>query len=202
MKTIQNFLISISVLLVFSQCTKDSDYREFDSTYENITSEYSVYSAILNQGFDKIQRPLVVEQTSNIVQNLSFSADSYPDRIEPEGIVKAIYEDLILQNDTVYVLENKFTIFPKQVQLITSSDLEAAFLVNGVDRGWEAFYKKYPDSGGYIRFSKVGYNNMKTEALVEYSHVYGGLGADGGFVYLKREGFNWILEKFILVWLS
>jgi len=195
-------LVAISALLIFAQCAKDSDDRDLDTTDGKVTSDYSVYSAILNQGFDKIKKPLVVKQTSGTGFSLSFDDDIYEMRIEPEGIGRAIYDEFILQNDTTYVLENKFEIFPREVQLITLSDLEAAFQANGVKVGWEEFYRKYPDSGGYIRFSKIGFNDKKTEALVEYAHVFGGLGADGGFVFLEREDNAWVLKKIIGVWVS
>ena len=145
---------------------------------------------------------MVLQQTSDADKSLSFDKNGYEDRIEPEGIEKEVYDDLILQNDTVYKLKYKFEISPRQVQLITVSDLETAFLVNGVEGGWDEFYKKYPDSGGYIRFSKVGFNSGKTEALVEYAYVYNNLGADGGFVYLERDGSAWVLKKFVSVWAS
>lgn len=201
MKKIKSTLVSFFILLLFVQCSIDSDDESLD-TFDKIDSDYSVYSAILNQGFDRIDKPLVVEQTTDTSQSLSFDDNAYVDRIEPEGIGKAVYNDLIIQNDSIGTLENKFEISPRQVQLITFSDLQAAFLIDDVNGGWDEFYKKYPDSEGYIRFSKVGFNTDKTEALVEYAYVFGNLGADGGFVYLERESSGWILKKFVPVWAS
>lgn len=199
MKKIKTIVACFSILLLFVHCSKDSDKDE--ETLETIDSEYSVYSAILNQGFENLKKPLIVQQTSDLNTSFSLQGDVYEVRIEPEGIEREVFDDLLLKNDTIYELENKFDIAPREAQLITDTELQAIFSDSALS-GWDEFYKEFPDSGGFMRFSRVGFNSDGTEALVEYAYIFGGLGAEGGFVYLQRENQQWSLKKFVLVWLS
>lgn len=198
MKNIKTIFVSIVIVGLMGQCKSDDDI----SIDEDISSEYSVYSAILKQGFPNIKKPLIVQQTSDSKTSIAFHENVYEDRLAPEDIGKEVFVELVLKNNSVDELEDKFAISPRKVQLITRSDLDAAFSVNGTYLGWDEFYKRYPDSGGYIYFSKVGFDSNKAKALVEYGYVFGGLGAEGGFVYLEREGGVWVLKTFVLVWLS
>lgn len=132
MKTVKNVLVSFFAVVLFCQCAKDTGDINVN---EDISSEYSVYSAILNQGFEKIKKPLVVQQTSDVKKSFSFDENVYDDRIAPEGISKEIFDDLLLKNDSVYELENKFDILPRKVKLVATSDLKAVFEIDGAYSG-------------------------------------------------------------------
>jgi len=68
--------------------------------------------------------------------------------------------------------------------------------------GWDAFYQKYPGSGGYTAFSRVGFNATLDQALIYVGNV-GGLLMGAGFYYLleKKDG-EWRLMEQIMVWIS
>ena len=55
--------------------------------------------------------------------------------------------------------------------------------------GWKPFYDKWPDSGGFVRVSAVGFDRTKTRALVYIDHSCGAL-CGGGTHHLleKKEG--------------
>lgn len=54
---------------------------------------------------------------------------------------------------------------------------------------WKTFYDRYPDSGGWIELSAVGFNTEKTVAVVYIGHNCGVLCGGGHFhVLQKREG--------------
>jgi len=57
--------------------------------------------------------------------------------------------------------------------------------------GWKAFYARYPDSGGYIEVSAVGFNAEGTKALVEVSHDCGGLCGGGTYHFLEKRAGKW-----------
>jgi len=55
--------------------------------------------------------------------------------------------------------------------------------------GWEDFYKRYPNSGGWIELSAVGFNADKMAAVVYMGHYCGGLCGGAGFhVPQKKDG--------------
>jgi hypothetical protein len=55
--------------------------------------------------------------------------------------------------------------------------------------GWDNFYKKYPDSGGYVSFSAVGFDNAREHA-VAYMGIRCGMlcGFWGPHFFEKRDG--------------
>lgn len=187
------FMKLIWVVLLFG-CGKTDDEPILTK------NDYEVYSAILDQEFSFIKSPLIMSTTS------AFRVDDkeqiYEGYISPRGVNRDIFDDLISKNDTIYTLENDFEISPRFIEFISREEIESIF-ENDIDLGgWDAFYAKFPDSGGIIRFSRVGYNFQGTKALVEYTYSYHYLGADGGYIYLNRTNGPWVIEALISVWAS
>lgn len=53
------------------------------------------------------------------------------------------------------------------------------------------FYQRYPDSGGFIVVSAVGFDAEKGRAMVHLGSVYGSLGAEWKFFFLTRTNSGW-----------
>jgi hypothetical protein len=68
--------------------------------------------------------------------------------------------------------------------------------------GWSAFFEKYPDSGGYVTFSRVGFNGSGTQALVYVVRMCGGLCGSGCYVFLEKKGGAWQTQRWLVLWLS
>lgn len=68
--------------------------------------------------------------------------------------------------------------------------------------GWKSFYTKYPDAGGIMAFSRVGFNEKRDRALVYSTIGCGWLCGTGHYFLLKREPGKWILEKSRMAWIS
>jgi hypothetical protein len=56
---------------------------------------------------------------------------------------------------------------------------------------WKTFYERYPDSGGYLVFSAVGFNEGKTRALVYIGHHCGNLCGGGTHHFLQKVDDRW-----------
>jgi len=57
--------------------------------------------------------------------------------------------------------------------------------------GWMHFYSLYPSAAGYLEFSRVGFDEVGSQALVYVGHYYGLLGGTGRFVLLRWDGTEW-----------
>lgn len=57
--------------------------------------------------------------------------------------------------------------------------------------GWTTFYDRYPDSGGYMEFSAVGFDPSKTRALVYVAHHCGSLCGGGAHHLLQKVDGRW-----------
>ena len=65
-----------------------------------------------------------------------------------------------------------------------------AFFAKGAGN-WPEFYRRYPDSGGYIELSAVGFDASKTRAMVYVAHHCGGLCGGGSHHLLEKVNGAW-----------
>lgn len=68
--------------------------------------------------------------------------------------------------------------------------------------GWKEFYAKYPDAGGIMAFSRVGFNEKRDRALLYSTIGCGWLCGTGHYHLLKRESGKWVLFKSYMAWIS
>jgi hypothetical protein len=85
-------------------------------------------------------------------------------------------------------------------QFIADAELESLF--KDRRRGWEAFYKKFPNAAGVWSFSLPGYNAQHTEALLSLSHSCGELCGTGHLYLLRKENGIWAVKNRLMLWIS
>jgi hypothetical protein len=66
----------------------------------------------------------------------------------------------------------------------------------------EILNEKYPGSGGYTIFSRVGFNNTLDQAVVYVGQVQGPLMGTGFYNLLEKQGGEWKLMDQIMMWIS
>ena len=77
----------------------------------------------------------------------------------------------------------------KPFVLVSEEQLRTYFGQGG--SGWKAFYKDYPNSGGYLFFSPIGFNANKDIAVLQVNHWCGGLCGSGSFSVLQKKDDEW-----------
>jgi len=77
--------------------------------------------------------------------------------------------------------------------VVPSADIRALFKAPSASPtlGWEGFYEKYPDSGGYMVVSAVGFDPPKRRAMAYVAHSCGGLCGGGTYHFLEKVGGVW-----------
>jgi hypothetical protein len=170
-------MLVLPFLLFQSDAANPSDRSQ---PYEDADA-YEVYSAILPSdwtwGVAKAKMLVIRMQTNGYEMCLRPEAES------KEALREAISEYVKL-NEKPWLLQTRFSI-EKPYDLISFNELKS--LVK--QGGWENFYKRHPNSGGWIELSAVGFNTDKTVAVVYMGHHCGGLCGGGSFhVLQKREG--------------
>ena len=68
--------------------------------------------------------------------------------------------------------------------------------------GWKVFRERYPAAFGVISFSGVGFNEQKTQALVEVGVQADWLAGHGGLALLSRDGAEWTIGSELTLWVS
>jgi hypothetical protein len=205
MRTLKYILFSVFVLTLMTNCSKDDNRNgpEFPlKTSDNLDDlDYRLYSLVLDELFPETENPVIYQATSAFTASLGREyiqsmIDAYPE------MDATVFSDYILVNDTVFYLEDKFNVASKKVSLVSDAEINHIFNTTDINKGWEEFYRRYPDSNGTISFSRIGYSKDKTQAMVEMGNMYASLGGEGRMIFLKSENNEWKITKAIPTWIS
>jgi hypothetical protein len=90
---------------------------------------------------------------------------------------------------------------PHSYRIIANEEVDN-FFKKGVGRGWQEFYKEYPKSAGFWRFSRPGYNSVRDEALLYVVHSCGGLCGTGHLYLLSKQNGQWTVKNRVMLWIS
>ena len=145
---------------------------------------YEVYSAIL-----PLEWPLRDAHAKGlIIQNETkgYEMCLRPEKEWQEKIGPAI-SDYVRSNAKPSLLQPRIKVEVPYL-LIIADELRSAIQT----AGWEGFYQRYPDSGGWMELSAVGFNVNKTVAVVYMGHYCGALCGGGGFHVLEKKDGKWV----------
>ena len=145
---------------------------------------YEVYSTLI-----PLERPLRNAGAKRlIIQNETkgYEMCLRPEKQWEEKIGPAI-SDYVRSNAKPSLLQQRIKI-GVPYRLIMADELKSAIQT----AGWEGFYQRYPDSGGWIELSAVGFNVDKTVAVVYMGHHCGPLCGRGGFHVLEKKDGKWV----------
>jgi hypothetical protein len=87
---------------------------------------------------------------------------------------------------------------PSKFQFVTEREVEAVLR----DAGWSEFNRRYAGSAGFLRFSRVGLDRSRTEALLYFEHRAGLLGGSGGYAVLEHLQGSWQMRTILFIWQS
>jgi hypothetical protein len=145
---------------------------------------YAVYSAILPSEW-----PVRVAHAKSLIiqtETTSYDMCLRPENEWQEKVGPAI-SDYLRVNAKPSLLQPRINI-EIPYQLIPLDKLRSVIKTGG----WEAFYRQYPDSGGWIQLSAVGFNTDKTVAVVYVAHHCGSLCGGGSFHVLEKKDGWWV----------
>ena len=101
---------------------------------------------------------------------------------------KPVVDDFKRQNAQVrFVMPGRDLRVPYVV--VPRKDIMAFFAKGGGN--WPEFHRRYPDSGGYIEVSAVGFDPSKTRGMVYVAHHCGGLCGAGSHHLLEKVNGAW-----------
>lgn len=182
---LKNFSLILMASLLFAQnaaVSKDDHPKPYEDE-----EAYAVYSAII-----PTEWPTTVAKAKTLA--ISRETRGYEMCLRPEGewqgTVGPAISDYVKKNEKPMLLQNNFNL-DVPYQLLTADEVKAAFAAGS----WEGFYKQFPNSGGLMELSAVGFNKGKTVAVVYMGHGCGGLCGGGGFHVLQKKDGKWIPLK-------
>src|SRR5215212_10127331 len=133
---------------------------------------YAVYNAIFakdpQEKVDKARR-LVIQAETNDHDFPGGKDECLKPSPNEEATLRPLINAYKEANKNAQALQRRFDL-PNEYQLVSRESIDALFKDDNLGRGWKDFYAKYPQSGGFIQLSAVGFNADKTLALVYKGH--------------------------------
>jgi hypothetical protein len=146
---------------------------------------YAVYASLFAQGATVPMRygsSLVIQQET--VTNWG----CLPSGRQFEAEWRSVVDNLKRENNGVRTLRpNQSLGLP--YTLVGSADLRR--IIRPPDYSWAEFRRKYPESGGYVQLSAVGFNDAKTRAIVYAAQSCGPECARGSHHVLEKADGSW-----------
>jgi len=189
-------IVILSVLAVLS-CEKDDKKIKPEFPLEQpdkISDEdYDIYSLVINELYSS-ERIVIKQKTETEIyfnnKNPNYNEyfiDMYPDY---DSSLVQTHEEL---NKNSSYLGNQFKSSTKEISLMSTDELYYIFNSQNIDSDWNEFYKDYKNSNGIISFTRIAYNEDRSQAIFEIWRIYASLGGDGYIVYLKKVNGNWTI---------
>ncbi|MBN1782383.1 hypothetical protein JW948_14710 [bacterium] len=165
--------------------------------------EYQIYSGLIESLFMKpsTKHVVVFEKTimSGSVRADSIKSSSLLDFIKKFASSDSteIFRSFIENNQCFSPLNDRQFNLNAEVSLIDRIGLDTVFVNNDINHGWTGFNHQYPDSPGYIMFSRAGYNKNEDKAVVFFVLFCGSWCGEFAYVFLERHGNKWkVVDKY------
>jgi hypothetical protein len=105
---------------------------------------------------------------------------------------RPVVDNFRAANATERIVRAGFPLGPPYI-VVSSAEIKASFrdLPNDSMSSWAGFYKRYPDSGGFMVVSAVGFDAPKKRAMVYMAHSCGLLCGGGTHHLLEKVDGAW-----------
>ncbi len=158
--------------------------------------EYAVYSALIRQnpiGYNLGSSLVVREQT---VADL----DMFERTLENvHRLPTSLVDSYRSRNAAPYTLDPNLDV-EQAYALMPQQEFDQIFRQGG--SVWARFQAEYPEAGGLITFSRVGFNAKEDQALALFGFRCDDLCGAGGLYLLVKEDDNWKVQETLMAWQS
>ena len=201
MKKALLFVVILFVSLVESVAQHNSDVRK--SVESN---EYNIYKVVLKELFIKPDtKQLVIHK---------FTSGEFIGEQQSSQFQLLDRENIPVESETIenYNTLNKESVKLKydfgtstKVNLVTDAELRTILETFKADKSGKAYtdalMKKY-ETTTIIRFSRVGFNKSKNQALLHVGYTCGFVCGQGRYIILSKKNDGWIIKRTVMSWVS
>jgi hypothetical protein len=169
--------------------------------------EYAVYSAFLNSGREGSTLAIIQETKDGAADprnefDAALMRERWNSNQAPPVVPDASLVDSFARVRSLRALLAADRLKVPAERVIHDSDVRSFFTQRPGDLSgaWEAFHKQY--GGGYLIFSRVGFNHDHMQTLLSVSVHCGGLCGTGLYVLLQKVGGDWRPVSQKMTWVS
>jgi hypothetical protein len=186
-------MLALAVTLAWSGCSvraQDAPLKPLDDP-----EAYTVYASLLPNEW-----PVRTANAETLVfeQETGTRRDCMPSGKPLEAEWRPVVDDFRAENASVRMVRPGFALGRPYI-VVPKADIEARLRENPRDP-WPAFYMRYPDSGGFMVVSAVGFNASKDRAMVYMSHECNLLCGGGRYHLLEKVDGAWRAANLPTVW--
>jgi len=185
-------VLLVAVLLLPSVFAAKSPKDSLES------EEYAVYSAIISKNYLKQGIRLVVVTTPTCCEVSKGQKDQVMPLAQNPSAgplpSQETWESYVERNRTSVALRKLFKLNVK-LQIVPYKKIESLFDAILIEEDWKTFYRMFPHSNGYIRFSGAGFNRAG-------AWMRGSLYGEGRYVLLRKKEGRWNVEASVPTWMS
>ena len=170
------------------------------------SSEVEVYAAYINQSAKDIpaNKSLVIESTTELLPNV-LTGDSIAEikTLFPEASETVISNFVRVGASSVpFSIPRRLVLQQISFSIADEENIRKVFENDSLAQAWKQFYDAYPSATGLIRFSRVGIDAEKNQALLYVAHSCGGLCGNGFVVLLQLKWGRWVVVRSEHLWVS
>lgn len=158
--------------------------------------EYEIYSAVIKQKYIQPNTKLL------IIEDRTFRYDFDVDNEEPwrekrkgVNIDRSAVEDYEAKNSSKSLLNKSMFKLPGKLNLITDLDLKAIFHGHWGELEWIDYYRRFPESTGFVMLSRIGFNSEHTQGLLYIGSRCGPGCGELHFLLLEKANGIWTTKK-------
>ena len=210
MRVRKYFAASVAVVVVVA-CSAVLSPVDAAFKSEVEAEEYAVYSAALDDMFagrrvtPDIRAGIMTLVIQEHTVRESFRTLAEPNhrgqlRLRVPSVSEATIDDHVAKNKKNSRLKRRFNM-KLDYTFIKKNDLDR-FFKDDLIRGWEEFDQKFPNSGGFVGLSRVGFNSDKSQALVYVEHGCGIVCGSGNYILLRKGVAGWEVVGKHQPWIS
>ena len=178
-------LFFVLIVSVFGMVTAMPQEPSAAQPYEE-PDAYQIYSLLLprEESYGFAKGTLIIQEEA--VSNAAAGGACLNSALAKQfGVAISDYER---SRKKTRLLKRHFQI-EKPYEIVNKQTL-ALFRGHGLD-SWDEYYDRYPQSGGYVFMSPVGFNKKKTQAVVYTGSICGGLCGRAQFHLFEKIRGEW-----------
>jgi hypothetical protein len=200
------FSVLLFIAVLMGSCTKDNESIAPVFALQNADSisadEYAIYSVLLSESsFPKTQYEVQQSTSTAVDTNYKSLLCTKAKELLPV-IDTTLFDNYTKANARSYNLGNFFNASGKDIKLVASAELGYIFSSQDLNQNWNLFYSRYPDSGGVVEFTRVGFNKDHTQAITQIICTSATLDASGQILILTKVNNRWKITSTISNWQS
>ena len=196
MTRVPRWIIGFVVIAIILVGLSGSPVRGQDGSNNGVSDEeYEIYSAAIKQYYVSDNAKLLVIVDRTFRYDFSDNEEPWKEKYKGLTIDRSTVDDFEARN----VRPSLLTKAPFKVQgkfnVISDLDLKAIFHGTWGDFQWTTYYRRFPESRGFIMLSRVGFNTDHTQALLYIGSRCGPGCGDIHFLLLEKTNGTWTTKK-------